>query len=322
MTKKLLSKPEIKKKVDLIDSKSTKIATAVKRKVPLKSELTIQFKELKEKYDTLNYQNIQNVETIKKLESKVRELENKDASKGNAPPSVRVAVKETQTQIDMYLKCNECNFETPNDTVLDWHLSKIHGWSNDKILDFLDTSTDPRNCKRCDYEAESKYDLDAHTWTEHEEDEDETIVCNLCEKTFSTLGHLMQHKKTKHSDKVSSCWKYVAGKCSFGEEQCWFLHNSKKVNDFKCSICDEMFNTQKDLMKHRKSEHINVIKKCKNYDACLFKKECWYTHEDIDGHQQESNDKNENIIQQLFEVVEKFTEKVTRLEKISSQNIQ
>ena len=83
-----------------------------------------------------------------------------------------------------------------------------------------------------------------------------------------------------------------------------------------------MFNTQKDLMKHRKSEHVKVIKKCKNYDACIFKKECWYTHEDIDGHQQENNDKNENIIQKLFEVVEKFTEKVTRLEKISSQNIQ
>ena len=71
MTKKLQSKPEIKKKIDLIDSKSTKIATAVKRKVPLKSELTIQFKELKEKYDTLNNQNIQNVETIKKLNQKL-----------------------------------------------------------------------------------------------------------------------------------------------------------------------------------------------------------------------------------------------------------
>ena len=110
MTKKIQNKPEIKKKIDLIDSKSSKIATAVKRKVPLKSELTIQFKELKEKYDTLNNQNIQNVETIRRLELKVRELENKDAFAGNAPPSVTVAVKETQTQSDMYLKCNKCNF--------------------------------------------------------------------------------------------------------------------------------------------------------------------------------------------------------------------
>ena len=138
----------------------------------------------------------------------------------------------------MYLKCNECNFETPSDSVLDWHLSKIHGWSNDKISDFLDTSTDPRNCKECDYEAEDKYDLDAHTWTEHEEEKDETGGCNACEKTFSSLVNLMHHKKKKHSDKVSSCWKFSEGCCPFGEERCWFLHNSNS-NDFKCSNCDE-----------------------------------------------------------------------------------
>ena len=183
MTKKMQNKPELKKKIDLIDSKSSKITTALKRKVPLKSELTIQFNELKEKYDTLNDLNIKNVETIKRLELKVRELENNDAVTGNASSPVTVAVKETQTQSDLYLKCNKCNFETPTDSVLDWHLSKVHGWSNDQISDFLDTSTDPRNCNKCDYEAEDKYDLDAHTYHDHEE-EMESIGCNSCEKTF------------------------------------------------------------------------------------------------------------------------------------------
>ena len=34
----------------------------------------------------------------------------------------------------------------------------------------------------------------------------------------------------------------------------------------------------------------------------------------------ENDDKKENIIQKLFEVVDKFTEKVTQLENINLQN--
>ena len=66
----------------------------------------------------------------------MKELDKNDALIENTPPFVAVSVKETQKQSDMYLKCNECNFETPSDCVLDWHLSKVHGWSNDKISDF------------------------------------------------------------------------------------------------------------------------------------------------------------------------------------------
>ena len=173
----------------------------------------------------------------------------------------------------------------------------------------------------CDYEAEDKYDLDAHTWHDHEEEMDETIGCNSCDKTVSSLGQLMQHKKKKHSDKVSSCWKFSEGCCPFGEERCWFLHNNKE-NDFKCSICDKTFNTQKYLMIHRKSEHADTIQKCKNDGSCLFKNDCWYKHDKIDDNGHENNDKNENVIQKLFEVVEKNLKKLTRLESMSQKNNQ
>ena len=133
MVQKVQKKPEIKKKIELMDSKSSKINTTIKRKVPLKSELTIQFKELKEKYDSLENENIQNIETIKRLKIKVRELEEKSSLKWKASPSVLVSIKETQTLSDLYLKCNECDFETPTDAVLDWHLSKVHGWSTEQI---------------------------------------------------------------------------------------------------------------------------------------------------------------------------------------------
>ena len=82
MKQNLQIKPAMKKKIELIDSKSSKITTAAKRKAPLKSELTIQFKELKEKYDLLEKQNIQNIVTIERLELKVTKLEKSDQLKG------------------------------------------------------------------------------------------------------------------------------------------------------------------------------------------------------------------------------------------------
>ena len=143
----------------------------------------------------------------------------------------------------------------------------------------------------CDYEAEDKYDLDAHTWTDHEEKEEETIGCNSCDKAFPSLHHLMHHKKKKHSDKVRSYWKFAEGCCPFGEEKCWFLHNNIS-NDFECSICDKTFNTHKHLMKHRKSEHVNTIEKCRNDGACLFKNYFWYKHDKIYENGHENNDKH------------------------------
>ena len=131
----------------------------------------------------------------------------------------------------------------------------------------------------------------------------------------------MHHKKIKHSDKVRNCWKFIDGLCPFGEENCWFIHDSKP-NDFTCSICDEKFKTQKVLMKHRKKEHGNLIEKCKNSDTCSFKKECWYKHEETSDNEFEDDEKKENIIQKLFEVVEKITEKVTKLENMNFQNNQ
>ena len=302
-------------KLPEIGSKASKLEVKcdIKKKPLTKAEVMVEFKALKEKHESLIKENNGNLEVIDKLKEELLLLKDHQNEK-------EIISKETQTNCNMFLKCNECNFETPSDSVLDWHLSKIHGWSTDQITEFLDNTEDPRNCRKCEYEAEDKYDLDAHTWTEHDDEEaEESIVCTFCDKRFTSLEQLMKHKKKKHTDKVSSCWKFVDGNCSFGDEKCWFNHNSKS-NNFKCSICDEHFKTQSDLMKHRKSGHADLIKECKNANACPFKKHCWYKHEEIDNN--ENNDKNANIIQKLFEVVEKFTEKVTRLENTTFENNQ
>ena len=47
-----------------------------------------------------------------------------------------------------------------------------HGWPSeqkDESMNISLLSTDPRNCEKCGYEAESMYDLDAHTWDVHDD---------------------------------------------------------------------------------------------------------------------------------------------------------
>ena len=84
-------------------------------------------------------------------------------------------------------------------------------------------------CDKCDYEAEDLYDFDAHTWVMHmsyEEDKDNLVVCNLCERRYADKHDLMYHSKEAHPERVNICWHFLAGNCPFGEEKCWFIHNS------------------------------------------------------------------------------------------------
>ena len=77
MMKKMLqhtNKAEAKRKFDLIESNPTKM-TVIKKKMPLKSELNTQLKEIQAKYESLEKETKTNRETIKILEEKVRWLQ-------------------------------------------------------------------------------------------------------------------------------------------------------------------------------------------------------------------------------------------------------
>ena len=63
-----------------------------------------------------------NVEVIKNLRVRLDEL-------GKAKNTV---MKETQTEIGLLLKCNECNFEGNNTRELSRHMSENHGWPEEQ----------------------------------------------------------------------------------------------------------------------------------------------------------------------------------------------
>ena len=78
-----------------------------------------------------------------------------------------------------------------------------------------DLSFGPRFCNMCDQEAEDGYQLDAHIWTEHEDDDQSTYIfhCVQCDKKCKMLKDLMTHKKKKHLENVSICWNFSNGVC-------------------------------------------------------------------------------------------------------------
>ena len=157
-----------------------------------------------------------------------------------------MSCKETQTETNINLKCEECNFESDNERELGWHMGKHHGWPSDQETEEMDVSCESqgvRYCVICEYEAEDMYDLEAHTWSEHEDVDkvdhtrrsleerdinkesveciniqqrlhqtESQIGCNFCGEKFVTQRILMEHKKRVHTERVALCWNFSAGK--------------------------------------------------------------------------------------------------------------
>ena len=75
-------------------------------------------------------------------------------------------------------------------------------------------------------------------------------------------------------------------------------------------------------MTHRKKEHHESIPLCKGAGngMCHFgSSKCWYNHiEEEDMNENEDielvNDKNQKVIEKLFDIVDKFTQRILHLE--------
>ena len=337
MAKRVLSK-EVKR-VD------TNLKT--NKKAPTKSELEIQVKLLKQANDALEEKNKKNIEIIESFEEKMINLENQIDFLSYKDT---VSSKETQTDTDANLKCEECNFEGVSERELGWHMGKHHGWPSDEQTEDMDISRESqgvRYCVICDYEAEDFYDLEAHTWSEHEEVEkvdharrtlkdkendtesvkcvnihqnphqnDSMMGCKFCGENFETLSSLMKHKKRVHTEKVALCWNFSSGKCEFSDDSCWFSHSKdlKVMDNFKCNICQHIFKTKSEVHYHQKREHVRSNPYCNKRKCTYGAEKCWFQH--TENEQQEDNlNKNCEITSKLFGMMETFTNRIINLEK-------
>ena len=246
------------------------VSKVTKAKAPLKADLIIQLKELQEKCNALEVTNKKNIDIIEGLKEKIKSME-----------KVKEMVsKETQVEAGFELKCIECNFQATSNSEFSWHMEENHGWSHDQSQEDLDSSEGVRYCKRCDYEAQDRYELDGHIWTEHEEDEEGQIRCKFCGQKFANVANLMMHKKIKHREKIATCQNFIEGGCPFEDKRCWFLHIENNET-FKCNICKKTFPTKSQFMQHRKNQHNTMVQIFKNNDVCFYGQSCWFRHEQV-----------------------------------------
>ena len=85
---------------------------------------------------------------------------------------------------------------------------------------------------------------------------------------------------------------------------------------YKCNFCENQFQTEPELFKHKKNLHAELVPACKNYlrKNCTFENECWFSHKN--KNEEKSLEKNEDriLLERLIIMVEKLTARIVEIE--------
>ena len=110
-------------------------------------------------------------------------------------------------------------------------------------------------------------------------------------------------------------------KCDFPESVCWFVHSKSSTDispqtlkEYKCGLCGKIFQNKNDFMHHRKQDHRQFISKCRDHVNGSCRREssvCWYIHEDSNV---SPDNEPSDMMTRLFEMMEKFTERMEQIE--------
>ena len=112
------SKSVIKKKIDLLESKPSRVKIVTEKKPPLKSELIEQLKALQESHDILKLEHTKNLCIISSLKEEL--------SKSHKP-LVGVSSKGSQTSSsEIKISCNLCIYVATCEEELNWHIEQSH----------------------------------------------------------------------------------------------------------------------------------------------------------------------------------------------------
>ena len=232
----------------------------------------------------------------------------------------------------LILNVKKCDVEFVTKRELESHM-KTH----------IGTLTKQYNCNDCAFQGENGLELKRHIQRTQHVASDYIEECYTCKQKFASYWQLMNHRKIEHPSS-KKCRYFQNDQCKFDEETCWYKHESKKMQEgeshliFQCNACEKKFLEKSDLMKHKKTEHAEVVSKCRAFDQgnCFVDaKSCWFVHEQKKNEQKESEhmDVDEEINEQVFcegqektppdqmmrimKMINKLSIQVEKLEKMS-----
>ena len=184
-------------------------------------------------------------------------------------------------------------------------------------------------CEECEFPAEDVYEIVDHMHGSHPIEIESEFKCHYCGECFENKKCFMEHRKEAHIEKVKPCSYFIEGKCDFDDE-CWYVHCSTgsghEKKEFICRVCDKRFTNKNDFMQHRTKEHVQNVFFCKNAlkGTCRFgAKKCWFNHSDNEitytsGNENENGENlqnmNQEMMEKLFEMMEKFTQRIIQIE--------
>ena len=102
------------------DSKSKRVDINLKiKRAPTKPELILQVKFLQQANDVLEESNRKKIELLESFEEKIQNL---DDEMNMFAHNVVLFCKETQTEVIIDYKCEECHFEGKTEKEVGWHM--------------------------------------------------------------------------------------------------------------------------------------------------------------------------------------------------------
>ena len=282
-------------KVDDTSQNNDAIDSAPKTSNKTKAELLEELYLLKELNEALleevksNEENIANLEKKeKKYVEAIRALEDEIKQK-----PLELLTKGCQTDDNAVpLFCEECDY--PSETLYDLgeHMGEFHSGLRIPCNICSDILSSNQSLEEHEAEIHNRGQFaSVDTQVDYESSDERdmgifTLYFNFFEETFVNKKDLMKHKKIKHAEKVSICWKYATNTCEYGDKNCWFSHtmsqNDLESVNFKCNSCEIGFNFQAELLRHKKQEHTNLVAFCTNSKNGTYKfraLKCLFVHE-------------------------------------------
>ena len=158
------------------------------------------------------------------------------------------------------------------------------------------------NCTDCDFQGSSQIILNKHINLRHKrsgDQEEDTFKCDDCSEQFSARWNLNNHVRDNHGVK-ENCVHFERGSCKFPANVCWKNHVSPQGitqtlpgQIVKCYDCNETFSRIREMMLHRKIQHPEKVKLCRDNEKCQ-RKPCGFMHSEISSTNKESREPQED----------------------------